>query len=109
MLLSESIFSQMACLTALARGMKAAGKGGGIDLLRAQVLIGLVLGTLPFIPAPPGTPPDTPPDPGDPPGDPRPGGADDGPGPGADDDDDDGSGPGDDDGPGPGDPPGAGR
>src|SRR5450755_3076316 len=84
MLLSESIFSQMACLTALARGMKAAGKGGGIDLLRAQVLIGLVLGTLPFIPAPPGTPPDIPPDPGDPPGDPRPGGAaDDGSGPGA--------------------------
>jgi hypothetical protein len=32
----------MARLTALARGMKAAGKGGGIDLLRAQVLIGLV-------------------------------------------------------------------
>src|SRR5450755_4027177 len=88
----------MARLTALARGMKAAGKGGGIDLLRAQVLIGLVLGTLPFIPAPPGAPPDTPPDPGDPPGDPRPGGGgDDGPGPGAD------------DGPGPGDPPGAGR
>src|SRR5450755_1467506 len=58
----------------------------------------LVLGTLPFIPAPPGAPPDTPPDPGDPPGDPRPGGGgDDGPGPGAD------------DGPGPGDPPGAGR
>src|SRR5450755_954180 len=110
----------MARLTALAQGMKAAGKGGGIDLLRAQVLIGLVLGTLPFIPAPPGAPPDIPPDPGDPPGDPRPGGADDdgpgpgpGPGPGADDDDDDddddGSGPGDDDGPGPGDPPGAGR
>jgi hypothetical protein len=32
----------MARLTALARGMKASGAGGGIDLLRAQALIGLV-------------------------------------------------------------------
>jgi Domain of unknown function (DUF222) len=33
----------MARLTALARALKASGAGGGIDLLRAQVLIGLVM------------------------------------------------------------------
>lgn len=40
----------MARVTALAQAMKAAGAGGGIDLLRAQVFIGLLLNTLPFIP-----------------------------------------------------------
>ncbi|MEP7022565.1 MAG: DUF222 domain-containing protein [Actinomycetota bacterium] len=62
----------MARISALARAMKASGAGGGIDLLRAQVFIGLLLGTLPFIPpaqdGPPGQdgPPDRdcPPDPG---------------------------------------------
>ncbi len=42
----------MARVTALAQAMKAAGAGGGIDLLRAQVFIGLLLNTLPFIPPP---------------------------------------------------------
>jgi len=56
----------MARITALARAMKAAGAGGGIDLLRAQVFLGLLLGTLPYIPpaaeGPPDSPPDDPPD-----------------------------------------------
>ena len=53
-------------ITALARALKAAGSDGGIDLLRSKVLIGLLLGTLPYIPPPPDGPPDTdsPPDPG---------------------------------------------
>jgi hypothetical protein len=42
----------MARITALAQAMKAAGAKGGIDLLRAQVLIGLLLNTLPGIPPP---------------------------------------------------------
>jgi Domain of unknown function (DUF222) len=42
----------MARITALAQAMKAAGAGGGMDLLRAQVLIGLLLNTLPGIPPP---------------------------------------------------------
>ncbi|HEV8277521.1 MAG TPA: DUF222 domain-containing protein [Streptosporangiaceae bacterium] len=42
----------MARITALAQAMKAAGAGGGIDLLRAQVFIGLLLNTLTFIPPP---------------------------------------------------------
>jgi Domain of unknown function (DUF222) len=42
----------MARITALAQAMKAAGAAGGIDLLRAQVLIGLLLNTLPGIPPP---------------------------------------------------------
>jgi hypothetical protein len=49
----------MARVTALAQAMKAAGAGGGVDLLRAQVFIGLLLNTLPFIPPPqedPGAP-----------------------------------------------------
>ncbi len=56
-------------ITALARALKAAGSDGGIDLLRSKVLIGLLLGTLPYIPPPPDGPPDTdsPPD-GGPPG-----------------------------------------
>ncbi len=52
----------MARITALARALKAAGAGGGIDLLRAQVFLGLLLGTLPYIPPAAGGPPDSPPD-----------------------------------------------
>ncbi len=53
----------MARLSALARAMKAAGAGGGIDLLRAHAYIGLLLGTLPLIPPPADGPPDAgPPD-----------------------------------------------
>jgi len=52
----------MARITALARAMKAAGAGGGIDLLRAQVFLGLLLGTLPYIPPAADAPPDSPPD-----------------------------------------------
>ena len=66
----------MARISAMARAMKASGAGGGIDLLRAQVFIGLLLGTLPYIPPgpdglpdePPEEPPDEPPD--DPPDEP---------------------------------------
>jgi len=79
----------MARITALARALKASGAAGGIDLLRAQVFVGLLLGTLPLIPpaddAPPGPPDDGPVDPADdvppgPPGDAPPDPADDGPG-----------------------------
>ena len=52
----------MARVTALARAVRASGAGGGIDLLRAQVFTGLLLGTLPYIPPAPGSPPDEPPD-----------------------------------------------
>ncbi len=52
----------MARITALARALKAAGAGGGIDLLRAQVFLGLLLGTLPYIPPAADGPPDSPPD-----------------------------------------------
>ncbi len=56
----------MARITALARAVKSSGAPGGIGLHRAQVFIGLLLGTLPFIPPPDGAPaeppPDTPPD-----------------------------------------------
>jgi hypothetical protein len=45
-------------ITALARALKAAGSDGGIDLLRSKVLLGLLLGTLPYIPPPPDGPPD---------------------------------------------------
>jgi hypothetical protein len=57
-------------ITALARALKAAGSDGGIDLLRSKVLLGLLLGTLPYIPPPPDAPPDPtgPPDGGGPPG-----------------------------------------
>jgi Domain of unknown function (DUF222) len=55
----------MARITALARAIKATGVGGGIDLLRAQVFVGLLLGTLPYIPPAPDSPPDEPP-PGEP-------------------------------------------
>ncbi len=56
----------MARLTAIARAMKAAGMGGGLDYLRAIAFIGLLLGTLPLVPPPagdPGPPGPTDPDP----------------------------------------------
>lgn len=52
----------MARITALARAMKAAGAPGPADLLRAQVYLGLLLGTLPPIPPAEDAPPDHPPD-----------------------------------------------
>lgn len=55
----------MARISALAWALKASGAAGGINLLRAQVFTGLLLGTLPLIPPPPGAPPDQPPDDGD--------------------------------------------
>ncbi len=51
----------MSRLTALARALKSSGAAGGMDLLRAQVMLGLLLGTLPFIPPPADGPPDAPP------------------------------------------------
>ena len=51
----------MARITALAKAMQAAGNGGRIDLVRAQVFLGLLLGTLPYIPPAPGAAPDEPP------------------------------------------------
>ncbi len=72
----------MARLTAIARAMKSAGMGGGLDFLRSVALIGLLLGTLPLVPPPAGDP--GPPGPTDP--DPDAGGptdpGDSGPGPG---------------------------
>src|SRR6266566_3360908 len=47
----------MARITALAKAMQAAGASGRIDLVRAQVFAGLLLGTLPCIPPAPGAPP----------------------------------------------------
>ena len=60
----------MARITALARALKASGVDGGIDLLRSKVFLGLLLGTLPYIPPPPQGPhdQDLPPD-SDPPED----------------------------------------
>ena len=78
----------MARLTAIARAMKSAGMGGGLDYLRSVALIGLLLGTLPLVPPPagdPGPPGPTDPDPGPPdcdPGRPGPGGHRPRPGPG---------------------------
>ena len=43
---------------AMAKAMEAAGAGGGMDLLRAQVFVGLLLGTLPLIPPSDGGPED---------------------------------------------------
>jgi Domain of unknown function (DUF222) len=63
----------MARVTALAKAMQAAGTGGKIDLVRAQVFLGLLLGTLPYIPPAPGGPPDEPPRGDEPPDDQRPG------------------------------------
>jgi Domain of unknown function (DUF222) len=54
----------MARITAMARALKSSGAHGGLDLLRAHVFLGLLLGTLPLIPPPADGPPDTPPDPG---------------------------------------------
>jgi hypothetical protein len=56
----------MARITALAKALQATGSAGQIDLVRAQVFLGLILGTLPYIPPAPGAPPDDPP-PDDPP------------------------------------------
>ncbi|MEP7024220.1 MAG: DUF222 domain-containing protein, partial [Actinomycetota bacterium] len=87
----------MARITAMARAMKAAGAPGGIDLLRAQIFVGLLLGTLPLIPPAKDAPPDDEPgpDPQDDPGsDP---GSEPGSGPGS----DPGGEPGSDSGPGP--------
>ncbi len=55
----------IAKITAMARARKAAGLGGGLDLHRAQVMIGLLLGTLPPIPPADGAPPDNDPGPSD--------------------------------------------
>lgn len=41
----------MACLTAIARAMKSA-MGGGMDFLRANAFIGLLLGNLPLVSSP---------------------------------------------------------
>jgi hypothetical protein len=59
---SVTATAAMARITSFARAMKAAGAGGGIDLLRAQVFLGLLLGTLPYIPPAADAPPDSPPD-----------------------------------------------
>ncbi len=57
----------MARIAALAKAMKAAGTSSAeIDLVRAQVFLGLLLGTLPYIPPAPGAPPDDPPQAGQP-------------------------------------------
>jgi Domain of unknown function (DUF222) len=53
----------MARITAIAKAMKAAGQGCRLDLHRAKVMLGLLLGTLPYIPPPGDTP--EPPSPGD--------------------------------------------
>ncbi len=45
-----SAAAAMARVSALARALKASGSSRGIDLLRAEVFIGLLLGTLPYIP-----------------------------------------------------------
>ncbi|HEX3493440.1 MAG TPA: DUF222 domain-containing protein [Streptosporangiaceae bacterium] len=80
----------MARLTAIARAMKSAGMTGGLDYLRANAFIGLLLDTLPLVPPPdgdpgPGAPTDPDPDAGSPDsGDPSPGGPGSG-GPGPDD------------------------
>jgi hypothetical protein len=50
----------MARIAALAKALQAAGAAGQIDLVRAQVFLGLLLGTLPYIP-PAGAPVDDPP------------------------------------------------
>ncbi len=57
----------MARIKAMARAMKAAGAGGPVDLLCAQVFLGLLLGTQPPIPPAEGAPPG-PPESEDPPG-----------------------------------------
>jgi hypothetical protein len=61
-------------INALARALKATGVDGGIDLLRSKVFLGLLLGTLPYIPPSPDGPADTdgPADNGSPPDNGRP-------------------------------------
>jgi len=54
-------------VTALARARKAAGLPGSLGFHRSQVLLGLMLGTLPPIPPAEGAPPDQPPPDDDPP------------------------------------------
>ena len=39
-------------ICAMAKALESSGAGGGIDMLRAQVFVGLLLGTLPIIPPP---------------------------------------------------------
>ena len=56
----------MARIKAMARAMKTSGAGGPLDLLCAQVYLGLLLGTLPLIPPGNGAPPDEPPPDGEP-------------------------------------------
>ncbi|HEY7323599.1 MAG TPA: DUF222 domain-containing protein [Streptosporangiaceae bacterium] len=57
-----STAAAMARITAIARAMKTAGFSGGLDYLRAYVMVGLLLGTLPPGTLPPGTlPPGNPP------------------------------------------------
>jgi hypothetical protein len=51
----------MARITTLAKALQAAGADGQIDLVRAQVFLGLLLGTLPYVPPTPGAPVDDPP------------------------------------------------
>jgi hypothetical protein len=58
---AELAAAAMAKITAMARARKAAGLGGGLDLHRAQVMIGLLLETLPPTPPAEGAPPDQPP------------------------------------------------
>src|SRR5262245_20133977 len=53
-------------ISAMAKAMEAAGAGGGMDLLRAQVFVGLLLGTLPLIPPSDAGPEDAGPDDGGP-------------------------------------------
>ena len=48
----------MARIKAMARALKASGASGGMDLLCAQIFLGLLLGTLPLIPPAEGAPPD---------------------------------------------------
>ena len=55
----------MARITAMARALRASGAQGGLDLLRAQIFLGLLLGTMPLIPPPADGPPDSPPPPDD--------------------------------------------
>ncbi len=54
----------MARITALARALKSSGATGGIDLLRAHVFLGLLLGTMPPVPQGGDESPDQPPGPG---------------------------------------------
>jgi Domain of unknown function (DUF222) len=79
---AELAAAAMARITAIARAMRAAGQAGSLDLHRAQVMLGLLLGTLPYIPPADGAPPDKPRHPDDaPPDRPSPGDGPAGPGP----------------------------